>query len=195
MKQCLLDFNGQMGIKGGETLRMLLWPYGDGGTFVTAQHLKKYLGLTDLDVYKNFQNHLFTVELWHAKSTNLNITAANFYGPQTTNNPSALSRCAATTNIAAISIPQQGVCSYSGKPIYLIYRELNNNQSLPSLESLILNVKTLVRQDMESAPNIYRVPVGRQWISHSANESDKKVDKGNQKESPPFKENDGFDGD
>ncbi|PBK64863.1 hypothetical protein ARMSODRAFT_892428 [Armillaria solidipes] len=231
MKQCLLDFDGQMGIKGGETSRMLLWARGDGGSFAAAQRLKKYLGLTDLDVYKNFQNRLFTVELWHAKSTNLNTTAANFYGPRTTDDPSALSRCAAATNMYRPSNLQS--CNFyptarsmqlfweanildiwsvylaHHKDILVHFQELDSNQSLPSLESLILDAKTLVRryastaaaeqalrrQDMESAPNIYRVPVGRQWISHSTNESDEKVDKGDQKESPPFKEDDGFDGD
>ncbi|PBK85961.1 hypothetical protein ARMGADRAFT_905093, partial [Armillaria gallica] len=78
MRQCLLDFDGQMGIKGGGNI---------------------YLGLTDLDVYKNFQNCLFMIELWHAKSTNLNTTATNFYGPQTTDDLSALSCCAAATNM------------------------------------------------------------------------------------------------
>ncbi len=63
MKQCMLDFDAQMGIKGQDTAKTMLWFCSDGGSFAAANQLKKYLGVTDLDVYQSFQNRLFTIEL------------------------------------------------------------------------------------------------------------------------------------
>ncbi len=99
MKQCLLDFDAQMAIKGEVRAGTLLWACGDGGSFATVHRLKKYLLPTNHNVYKKFQNRLFTIEVWHSKSTNLNTMVTNFYGHKTSKDPSSLSCCASATNM------------------------------------------------------------------------------------------------
>ncbi|PBK92339.1 hypothetical protein ARMGADRAFT_1105106 [Armillaria gallica] len=168
MKQCLLDFDAQMAIKGEATAGTLLWACGDGGSFAAAHRLKKYLLPTDHDVYKTFQNRLFTIELWHSKSTNLNTTATNFYGPKTSKDPSALSHCASATNMHRP--PNTQSCNFyptarsmqlfweahildiwslhlaDHKDILSHFNDLAIRNSLPTLDTLLGHAEILVKR-------------------------------------------------
>lgn len=165
MKRCILDFNRQMGVKGDETAKLLLWVCGDGGSFATVSCLKKYLNVTDLDVYQTFHNHLATIEIWHVKSTNLNTMATNFYGPRTMKDVSTLFHSAAATNMHCPSNTQS--CNFyptahsmqlfweahilnlwsilltEHKDLLLFFEEL---ELMPSLETLCAQVETLANR-------------------------------------------------
>ena len=98
MARALVDFDQQMGIDPAKCDNILFWVRGDGASHATLMRLQRYMSVTP-DIYKSFRNVISTPEWWHNKSTFLNCTAANHYGPATSKDPSSLSRSSNAANM------------------------------------------------------------------------------------------------
>ena len=98
MARALVDFDQQMGIDPAKCDNILHWVRGDGASHATMMRLQRYMAVTP-NIYKSFRNIISTPEWWHNKSTFLNCTAANHYGPATSKDPSSLSRSSNAANM------------------------------------------------------------------------------------------------
>jgi hypothetical protein len=99
MRAIFLDFEKQMGLDATAMENLLFMVRGDGASIAAIGHIKKYLSAHP-DDYKAFQNCLPPgPEIWHTRATDLNSLAANHYGPQSSPDPSTLSRSANAANV------------------------------------------------------------------------------------------------
>jgi hypothetical protein len=87
-----------MGIEPEKCDNLLSWNRGDGATHGTLMHLKMIQATTP-DIYTSYRNAISTPETWHTKSTQLNSTASNHYGPAASPDPSSLSRSSNAANM------------------------------------------------------------------------------------------------
>ncbi|KAJ7847404.1 hypothetical protein B0H13DRAFT_2362517 [Mycena leptocephala] len=92
------DYDKQMGIEPEKCDNLLSWNRGDGATHGTLMRLKMIQATTP-DIYTSYRNALSTPETWHTKSTRLNSTASNHYGPAASPDPSSLSRSSNAANM------------------------------------------------------------------------------------------------
>ncbi|KAJ6517043.1 hypothetical protein DFH09DRAFT_1430940 [Mycena vulgaris] len=86
------DFDEQMGIEPEKCDDLLSWNRADGGGHGMLMREKMIQVTTIKDVYVFYRNTISTPETWHTKSTKLNSTASNHYGPAASLDPSSLSR-------------------------------------------------------------------------------------------------------
>ncbi|KAF7371712.1 hypothetical protein MVEN_00027700 [Mycena venus] len=96
------NFDKQMGIEPEKSDNLLSWNRTDGahGTLMR----QKMIQVTTKDVYASYCNAISTPETWHTKSTKLNSTASNHYGPAASPDPSSLSRSSNAANMKRPSI-------------------------------------------------------------------------------------------
>ncbi|KAJ6549750.1 hypothetical protein B0H19DRAFT_883435, partial [Mycena capillaripes] len=92
------DFDKQMGIEPEKSDNLLSWNRGDGGTHGTLMRLKR-IQVTTQNIYASYRNAISTPETWHTKSTQLNSSASNHYGPAASPDPSSLSRSSNAANM------------------------------------------------------------------------------------------------
>ncbi|KAK7450181.1 hypothetical protein VKT23_013064 [Stygiomarasmius scandens] len=106
MKQAILDFDKQKGLKPELFKDLLDWYTGDGGSFAAMHRVRKYGMIMqsgrEEDVqedYESMTGKIFTCEIWHMRSTCLNSLAANHYGPEACPDPSSISHIAAASGM------------------------------------------------------------------------------------------------
>ncbi|KAF7358185.1 hypothetical protein MVEN_00867000 [Mycena venus] len=92
------DFDEQMGIEPEKCDDLLSWNRADGGGHGTLMR-QKMIQVTTKDIYTSYRNAISTPETWHTKSTKLNSTASNHYGPAASPDPSSLSRSSNAANM------------------------------------------------------------------------------------------------
>ncbi|KAJ6530368.1 hypothetical protein DFH09DRAFT_1044864 [Mycena vulgaris] len=92
------DFDKQMGIEPEKSDNLLSWNRTDGGGHGMLMR-QKMIQVTTKDIYTSYRNAISTPETWHTKSTKLNSSASNHYGPAASPDPSSLSRSSNAANM------------------------------------------------------------------------------------------------
>ncbi|KZP25600.1 hypothetical protein FIBSPDRAFT_1041245 [Athelia psychrophila] len=100
MMRAILDFETQMGLSKSimEKSGQLFWIRGDGASHAAVQRIKRYL-LAHPSDYDSFRNRFSLPEVWHTRSTQMNSTARNHYGPVASRDPSSLSKSSVKAGI------------------------------------------------------------------------------------------------
>ncbi|KAJ6586290.1 hypothetical protein DFH09DRAFT_1075250 [Mycena vulgaris] len=92
--------------------------------------------VTTKDVYTCYRNALSTPETWHTKSTKLNSSASNHYGPAASPDPLSLSRSSNAANMKRPTDLKKLVLGCDSD-LLTHFNELADNNCLPSLHNFL----------------------------------------------------------
>ncbi|KAF8997546.1 hypothetical protein BDZ89DRAFT_1083562, partial [Hymenopellis radicata] len=167
-KNCIIDFDTQMGWKEEWSSKLMTWYGGDGGTYNTIKRLKKHVLATAPGKYMSFSHVLNTPEIWHVGSTMVGTVATNHYGPASSPDPSSLSRLStaasqkrpsdlskpdyySTTRAMKLMWNAQVLDCWRTYSIHLcpdssLESYFENLETLPSLDELVCGAKILQKR-------------------------------------------------